>query len=210
MQELSMKWTGRALRLLGVEPRACEQNVNELRARVGVPNWVVQRGLIAQRARRAAVSTAMPLPRGVVWGALGWMRDLKNELHEHAFFSACVAYVRDPRFFDRPSWPSDLLHIMAPLPSDDDKHALVALSAGAAAMASARTGIRHFARRWTVSWFPTLALSLGGATLWGKIEAKLASAPVVDGVEKYLARATPRQREGAQIIHFTAPTAAQR
>ena len=210
MQELSMKWTGRALRLLGVEPRACEQNVNELRARVGIPNWVVQRGLIAQRARRAAVSTAMPLPRGLVWGAVGWMRDLKNELREHAFFSACVAYVRDPRFFDRPSWPSDLLRIMAPLPSDDDTRALVALSAGAMAIASARTGVRHFARRWTESWFPTLALSLGGAALWGKIEANLASGPVVDGVEKYLARGARREHEGAQIIHFATATAAQR
>jgi len=177
---------------------------------VGVPNWVVQRGLVVQRARRAAVATAMPLPRGPFWGALGWMRDLKNELHEHAFFSACVAYVRDPRFFDRPSWPSDLLRIMAPIHFEDERRSLMALSAGAVAMASARTGVRHLARRWTVSWFPTLALSLGGATLWGKIEAQLASGPVVDGVEQYLARGAPRDREGAQIIHFAVATAAQR
>src|SRR5262245_44841885 len=64
MHEMSMKWTARAFRLFGVQQRACERNVNDVRARVGIPNWMVQRGLIEQRARRATFAIAMPFPRG--------------------------------------------------------------------------------------------------------------------------------------------------
>jgi hypothetical protein len=195
--------TRRALRILGVRRRACERQVNEVRSRKGTPNWLVERGLVENRARRAALAVALPLPRGRLWTAVGWVRDLRSTMHDHAFFAACSAYARDPRFFDRPSWPHDLLHVMAPVRNGRDATAWAAWVGAMMLLAAGRSGTRRLSRRWGHSALSGAALSLGGAWLWGRIESQLASKPVMERLDEHLTRGASVRATRRRVLEFS-------
>lgn len=176
MQTLSRPWPPRLVRFLGVERSACQKRVNDLRAQVGISPAEVERALVQNRALRTALATGLPLPGGPVWTAIGFIRDVQRVATEHAMSSACVAYLRDPEFFDRPGWPGELVTAMTPLPHDDDRLANASLVAGILAAATARTQVRRLVRG-RRGVLGALAMRAGAAMAWGHIEARLGTHP---------------------------------
>jgi hypothetical protein len=194
------------MRLLAVDRTACQQYVNDLRAQVGIDAELVGRTLLHKRALRTAVATALPLPRGSIWTALGWLRDVRSVAAEHAFSSACLAYLRDPYFFDRPAWASELLLVMKPAGPKSERAASAALVGSVVAFATARSVVRSLARRWGGGWIRTLMVRTGAGYAWGKLEAGVATRSLVKSLDRHLhevvTEAKPSPREDAEVVAF--------
>ncbi len=190
-QSLSKPWSLRMVRLLGVDRYVCQKRVNDARAHVGISPVEVEDALKHQRALRTALATALPLPSGSVWTALGWMRDVRSVASEHALSSACVAYLRNPEFFERADWPSELIDAMSPV--RDDRLATASLVAAILGAATARTQVRRLVRG-RGGLIRRLALRGGAAMAWGKIEAHLGTQPVDRHANEKIRRGeTPRE-----------------
>jgi hypothetical protein len=184
--------TNALCRWLHVEEHACTERVDALRARVGISHWRIERALHDDLARRTAISMAFPTPRGKLWAAAVWLYDFHDAANAHAGFSACVAQSRDPHFFDRPSWPADLVRLMSPAPGTAPFTALVTWTLAMAGAASARAAVRQATRGGLGAWWSSALYRGGAAALWGRVEAAVATKGIARGVEAHLRRAAMR------------------
>lgn len=199
------KWTERIVRRgFGVDRARCERHTNDVRARMGISNWLVEQALVSELARRSTLAAAFPLPEGRLWAVAAWLHDLRSVAHGHAMFSGCAAYLRDPRFFERPSWPADLIGIMSPVLAGRERVDTVAVLASVVAAATARTGVRRLRlqRRWVGG-----LLRAAAAVAWGKTEATLLSRIVERGLDECLGAGEP-EAEKPRVVPFEGEAAA--
>jgi hypothetical protein len=191
-------WTTNALcRVLRVERSDCEEHVNDMRSKVGISTWRIERALRDELARRTTMAVALPVPRGLLWSTLAWLYDAYGAGVAHAYFSACAAHARDPYFFDRKSWPYDLLRVMSPAKNGTPLSSMAALGAALAAAATMRAGVRSATRLVPGGVWSKTLLRGGAAALWGHVEASAAAETVARGVEAHLRRVATRSRSGS-------------
>lgn len=153
-----------------------------MRARVGISNWLVEQALASELARRSSLAAAFPLPDRPLWTLAGWLGDLRSVAHGHALFSGCVAYLRDPRFFERATWPADLARIMSPISVERDEIAVAGALASVVAAATGRTRVRSL--RGGGRWLSGLVRA-GAAVAWGRAEAAVLTRVVERGMDEY-------------------------